>query len=140
MPTMRSTVAASRNDGGARTVNPRSAARRATGVCASRWPRSSAGRPTVTTPTTRTSGSSTSASRIGTPKEPEPKNRVRVAAGGSGESAGRLPDLLVGRLILADRDQLLHRVEVVDEQFAVEMVELVLERARQQPDADRKST
>ena len=32
----------------------------------------------------------------------------------------------------ADRDQLVHRVEVVDVQLAVEMIELVLQRARQQ--------
>src|SRR5439155_4839457 len=36
-------------------------------------------------------------------------------------------------VVRADRDQLVHRVEIVDEQLALEMVQLVLQRATEQP-------
>src|SRR3954462_12294917 len=39
---------------------------------------------------------------------------------------------LVVVVIARDRDELVHRVEVVDEELAVEMVQLVLERAAEE--------
>src|SRR5262245_34438484 len=55
----------------------------------------------------------------------------------SRQDARRLPDLvvLVVGLTLADRDQLVHRIEIVDVELPGEVIELVLERASEQAGA-----
>ena len=68
----------------------------------------------------------------GTAKAPLPRKTVRRAPSRSRQRRQRLflRALVVRRL--ADGDQLVHRVEVVDVQLALEMVELVLHGARQE--------
>ena len=53
----------------------------------------------------------------------------------SRQGARRLADLRVVLVALADGHQLIHRVQVVDVELAVEVVELVLERPAEQPRA-----
>ena len=100
----------------------------------------------VTTATIRTSGFAASRCRAGTAKAPLPRKTVRtrpssggpgLTAIGSGERPQRLLRFLVLVVELAHRDQVVHRLEVVDVQLAVEVVELVLERAAQEARARR---
>ena len=80
-------------------------------------------------------------------ESPERRDTERAAAeedGGTGrdvaradrsrQGARRLADLRVVLVPLADGHQLVHRVEVVDVELAVEVVELMLERAPEEPD------
>ena len=92
----------------------------------------------VTTPTSSIVGMTGERPRVGTPNPPLPRKTVRTGRGlgpvRSREGARRLADLRVVLLVaLADRHQLVHRLEVVDVELAVEVVELVLERAAEQP-------
>src|SRR5690349_11762104 len=98
----------------------------------------------LTTPTRLTSGFAETARSDGTAKAPLPRKTVRTrpSSGGSGRTAiesGQGPEALLRVLVLvielAHRDELVHRVEVVDVQLAVEVVELVLERAAEEPGA-----
>ena len=57
------------------------------------------------------------------------RRRRRLAGCPSASSSSSSLIVAVG----ADRDQLVHRVEIVDEQLAVEVVELVLERPAEEP-------
>src|SRR5512146_2005457 len=91
----------------------------------------------VTMPTRRTSGLVASQRSAGTANAPLPRKVVRTRTGPpapdvvtgarSREGARRLADLRILVLALADRDQLVHGVEVVDVQLAVEVIQLVLE-------------
>src|SRR5690349_8553826 len=98
----------------------------------------------LTTPTRLTSGFAETARSDGTAKAPLPRKTVRTrpSSGGSGRTAigsGQGPEALLRVLVLvlelAHRDELVHRVEIVDVQLAVQVVQLVLERAAQQPGA-----
>src|SRR5512139_1700679 len=111
----------------------------ATGTAASRPCRPAGRSGAVTASTTASPGRPRSASRIGTAKVPEPRKTVRTGGCSKGPSPvsgerGRV-DLapLLFRLELRHRDQVIERVEVVDVQLALEVVELVLERTAQEP-------
>ena len=65
--------------------------------------------------------------------EDGPHARAAGSPPASREGARRLADLGVILVALADRHQLVHRVEIVDVELAVEVIELVLERATEQP-------
>src|SRR5207248_4156216 len=81
------------------------------------------------------------ANRPPSPRRPRPSAGPSMPR--SREDPGRLPRVgrmlvvarrLVGVLVVGpDRDQLVHRVEVIDEQLPVEMIELVLERTSEEP-------
>src|SRR4029453_13972136 len=74
--------------------------------------------------------------RAGTGSEQRTRRTRRRGPGPARRSReglrGLLDVLLVG---LADGNQLIHRLEVVDEQLALEMVQLVLERAGEEAGA-----
>src|SRR4051794_8897768 len=59
----------------------------------------------------------------------------RRAARASRQRSQRLLRVLVLVLELADRNQVLHRLEIVDVQLALEVVELMLQRAAEEPRA-----
>src|SRR4051794_27932316 len=132
---MCSIALAVRRRSGRNVGTPRSAAQIATGGSTS-LPREPTRRRAVTTAGRSTRGCSARAETMGTANEPVPRKIVRALPFKRGWSRERRQLRVVFRfellVHLLDGHELVHRVEIVDVELAVEVVDLVLQRARQQ--------